>query len=159
MTTSPPAAIRSATPFVAQRRVRFGDCDPAGIVYYPRYFDMLNGVIEDWWSHIGLSWSAVLPARGIVTPVSHLTTQFLRPSSHGEMLNIALSMESLGRSSVRLALSVCGSDRQDERLLARARMVCVSALGRLPQAWPADIRATLANQRADPAPASPPATA
>lgn len=143
MPTAPTPAAASDTRFLVQRQVRFGDCDPAGIVYYPRYFDMLNGVIEDWWSHIGLSWSAVLPARGIVTPVSHLTTQFLRPSKHGDVLDIALSMESLSRSSVRLALHVRGRDHADERLHARARMVCVSAADGVPQAWPVDIRAAL----------------
>ena len=28
--------------------VRFGDCDPAGIVYYPRYMEMFNNLVEDW---------------------------------------------------------------------------------------------------------------
>ena len=30
--------------------VRFSHCDPAGIVYFPRYFDMINGVVEDWFA-------------------------------------------------------------------------------------------------------------
>ena len=28
--------------------VRFAHCDPAGIVFYARYFEMINGVVEDW---------------------------------------------------------------------------------------------------------------
>jgi len=28
--------------------IRFSHCDPAGIVYFPHYFDMFNGLIEDW---------------------------------------------------------------------------------------------------------------
>ena len=31
--------------FIAQRKVRFQHCDPAGIVFYPRYFEMLNSVV------------------------------------------------------------------------------------------------------------------
>ena len=31
-----------------RERVRFGHCDPAGIVFYPRYFEMLNALVEDW---------------------------------------------------------------------------------------------------------------
>ena len=34
------------TAFSAERRVRFSDCDPAGIVFFPQYMVMLNGVIE-----------------------------------------------------------------------------------------------------------------
>ena len=28
--------------------VRFAHCDPGGIVFYARYFEMINGVVEDW---------------------------------------------------------------------------------------------------------------
>lgn len=28
-------------------RIRFGNCDPAGIVYHPQYFVMLNFLMED----------------------------------------------------------------------------------------------------------------
>jgi hypothetical protein len=30
--------------------IRFSHCDPAGIVYFPHYFDMFNGLIEDWYT-------------------------------------------------------------------------------------------------------------
>ena len=36
--------------FTTERRVRFADCDAAGIVFFPRYFEMLNGVVEDWFA-------------------------------------------------------------------------------------------------------------
>jgi acyl-CoA thioesterase FadM len=28
--------------------VRFGHCDPATFVFYPRYFEMINSFVEDW---------------------------------------------------------------------------------------------------------------
>ena len=31
--------------FTTQRKVRFQHCDPAGIVFYPRYFEMINSVV------------------------------------------------------------------------------------------------------------------
>ena len=34
--------------FTRTVRIRFSHCDPAGIVYFPHYFDMFNGLIEDW---------------------------------------------------------------------------------------------------------------
>ena len=40
--------------FQALRRVRFSDCDPAGIVFFPRYLVMLGGVVEEWFER-GLS--------------------------------------------------------------------------------------------------------
>ena len=42
--------MESAAPsyFERERLVRFSDCDPAGIVFYPQYFVMFNGLVEDW---------------------------------------------------------------------------------------------------------------
>ncbi len=51
--------------FEATRVLRFGDCDPAGIAYYPRYFDLLNGVVEDWWISMGV------PLEGPVRRAAH----------------------------------------------------------------------------------------
>lgn len=28
--------------------IRFAHCDPAGIVFFPRYLEMFNNLIEDW---------------------------------------------------------------------------------------------------------------
>ena len=28
--------------------VQFAHCDPAGIVFYARYFEIINEVVEDW---------------------------------------------------------------------------------------------------------------
>ena len=107
-------------------------------------------LFRSWWQHIGLSWSAVLPGRGIVTPVSHLETHFVKPSKFGDALAVALTVESVGRSSVRLALRLSEPARQELRLLARVRMVCVSVQDHAPRAWPDDVRATLRSWRGDP---------
>ena len=34
-------------PFETTRPLRFGDCDPSGIAYFPSYMHMLVGVTED----------------------------------------------------------------------------------------------------------------
>lgn len=139
-TATPPPVGKA---FMAERRVRFEDCDPAGIVFYPRYFCMVNAVIEDWWAHIGLPWQDLMRTRRLVTPVSHVDTVFLRPSMLGEQLQFQLQVEALGRSSFRLQHRVAGPDDL-ARLQVRQRMVCASMDGHQPTAWPADIKAMLA---------------
>ena len=34
--------------FVVDIRVRFSHVDQAGLIFYPRYFEMFNEVIEEW---------------------------------------------------------------------------------------------------------------
>lgn len=129
--------------FSVERRVRFDDCDPAGIVFYPRYFYMINATVEDWWLHIGKPWPEMIMQRRIVTPVSHLDTFFLRPSQMGELLQCRLHVEALSRSSFRLHHSLVGPDGH-ERVRARQRMVCFDMDQQKPVPWPDDVRDTLA---------------
>lgn len=37
--------------FYSDMLVRFSHCDPAGIVFYPHYFVMFNGLVEDGFNH------------------------------------------------------------------------------------------------------------
>src|SRR5260370_493059 len=42
-----------ASAFVSQVQVLFRHCDPAGIVFYPRYFEMVNDLVEEWFDRDG----------------------------------------------------------------------------------------------------------
>ena len=48
-----------------ERKALFKHCDPAGMVFYPRYIEMVNSVIEEWFeSAIGVSFADKLLRRG-----------------------------------------------------------------------------------------------
>ena len=48
--------------------VRFGSCDPAGIVYTPEYLNLFNGVIEDWYGEaLGLPYHELVESGGPVS--------------------------------------------------------------------------------------------
>ena len=68
-----------------QECVRFGHCDPAGIVFYPRYFEMLNALIEDWFTHgLGVDYAQLLGPRRIGVPTVSLQSRFVRVSRMGD---------------------------------------------------------------------------
>lgn len=98
--------------FQRQRRVRFQDCDPAGIVFYPRYIEMLTDVLEEWSTrHLDdgqASAAALLPVAADI--------RFLRPSRLGDTLSFVLTL--LERSSESLTFD-CSIDSDDEQ---RVRM-------------------------------------
>ena len=53
---APPAGA-----FTRSVPIRFSHCDPAGIVYFPHYFDMFNGLIEDWYTQeLGYDYAALI---------------------------------------------------------------------------------------------------
>lgn len=49
-------APKSAPRHVVKRRIHFGDCDPAQIVYYPRFFEMFDRAVEDMLHAQGIDW-------------------------------------------------------------------------------------------------------
>lgn len=128
-----------AREFIVERQVRFSDCDPAGIVFFPNYFVMLNCVVEDWWSHIGKPWTEIISKRRMGTPTAHLDTNFMAPSQFGETLRFCLSVENIGKSSLLLQHRVIGEDHR-ERLHFSQRLVATSLETHRSVPWPEDIR-------------------
>ena len=94
--------------------VRFGDCDPAGIVFYPRYLEIFNNMVEDWCrDELQFSFAEIINARGWGLPTVHLDVDFLSPSSFGDLITAELSVRSLGRSSVSISIALRGHDGRE----------------------------------------------
>lgn len=106
--------------FTRSVTIRFSHCDPAGIVYFPHYFDMFNGLIEDWYKEeLGHDYAELVMAGRYAFPFVHIECDFKIPSRMGDVIDLTLLVERVGRSSLGIAI-VCHRDGL-ERL--RARMV------------------------------------
>ena len=81
MTSGVQHGMTGAVVFQREQLVRFGHCDPAGIVFYPRYFEMLNELVEDWFAQgLGQSFARLITESGLGMPTAQLDTRFLRIS-------------------------------------------------------------------------------
>ena len=110
--------------FRRERLIRFSDCDPAGIVFYPQYFVMLNGLVEDWVNdELGVGYRALIVERRIGLPTVRLEVDFLAVSRLGDSVTLALQVERLGSRSIALALQCTGADGS---LRMRMRQVLVT---------------------------------
>ena len=122
-------------------RVEFNHCDPAGIVFFPRYYEMLNSVIENFFREVlEAPWEYVTAVQGHGVPTARLETDFRRPSRLGEVLRFGLQVSALGRTSVDFALEAHAGD--ELRLASRHRLVWVNRDGR-PTPWPEALRSRL----------------
>jgi 4-hydroxybenzoyl-CoA thioesterase len=124
--------------------VRFSHCDPAGIVYFPHYFDMFNGLIEDWYTQeLGHDYAELIMGNKYGFPFVHLECDFKVPSRMGEVIDLTLLVERIGRSSLGIAI-VCHRNGI-ERLRARMTTAMMSLELRkavpLPQALRAAVEA------------------
>ncbi len=104
--------------FTATRIVRFGHCDPAGIIFYPRYFDLIHEVKEDWFLEaLGWPFSKSISELRRGFPIVRLASEFRAPSRLGEELTVVLTVPQLGRSSIGIdyAVSCDGEARVEVR--------------------------------------------
>lgn len=92
MTTAPTPMPRSTTHTV---HVNFGDCDPAGIVFFPNFSRWMDAASLAFFMQCGVPpWRKLVKTRGIVgTPLLEIHTKFLLAATYGETLTITTHVE------------------------------------------------------------------
>ena len=129
--------------FEREQRVRFGHCDPAGIVFFPQYLVMLNELVEDWFdTGLGISYATFVGERRLGLPTVRLECDFTAVSRLGDLLTQRLSVQRAGRSSLALAVEMHGAG--ELRVRVAQVLVCTSLQTHRPQPLPDDVRAGLA---------------
>jgi len=115
-----------AAEFRRERLIRFSDCDPAGIVFYPQYFVMFNGVVEDWVNEgLGIGYRHLIVDQRIGLPTVRLEADFRSVSRMGDHVILGLTVERLGTRSLTLALH-CFDHDGETRMRMRQVLVTTS---------------------------------
>ena len=128
--------------FTTTRRVRFADCDAAGIVFFPRYFEMLNGVVEDWFAGpLEASFRELHLNRGVSVPTAAVEARFIAPSRLEDDLTFSLAVTKLGGASCGLRHRITAG----EQLRFEATQTIVHVGRSLkPEPWPDPLRVRIA---------------
>ena len=127
--------------FTATYPLRFGDCDPSGIAYYPSYLRILDGAIEDFFASLGARRDDMIARMRLGTPTVTMNLVFERPGYQGDELTIDIRVAGLGRSSLDLANRV--SARGETLFTVAHRLVATSLETHTSCAWPDALRAAL----------------
>lgn len=124
-------------------RVRFAHCDPAGIVFFPQYLVLFNGLVEDWFTEgLGISYAGLIGTRRVGLPIVKLECEFSAISRMGDEVLLGLAVERLGASSLTLALD-CRAGAQ-RRVSARQVLVFTDLETHRATPVPPDVRQALA---------------
>ncbi len=140
--------------------VRWGDCDPAGLVYFPRFFEKFHDAMERWFDDsLHVPYDTLIMGRRLGLPSVHTEADFRLPCRLGEALVVELRVLGLGRTSLELGYRVVPESPGGEaELRLTGRTVC--ALMDLDAAsptharavpWPQDLRARIEAFGAGPA--------
>jgi 4-hydroxybenzoyl-CoA thioesterase len=80
---------------IYRTEVHFGDCDPAGIVFFPNFLRWMDQSSLAFFVACGVPpWRELVKTRGIVgTPLLEIHTQFKKSATYGEQLEIHTCIE------------------------------------------------------------------
>lgn len=130
--------------FYSDTLVRFSHCDPAGIIFYPQYFVMFNGLVEDWFNHaLEINYADFITTRRLGLPMVNIQCDFISPSKIGEVITLTLKVERIGNSS--LALTTHAQFDQRIRVKAQLTLCVFSFETRRAVAIPDDLRKRLSD--------------
>ena len=80
-------------------RVRYGECDPQGVVFNAHYLAWFDIALTELWRAALGSYDAMVK-RGVDVVVAEATVRYLRPARFDDELDLCISISHLGTSSI-----------------------------------------------------------
>jgi acyl-CoA thioester hydrolase len=103
-----------AVPFSHELRVRYGECDPQGIVFNPNYLAYFDHTVSELWRASALgNWSEMV-ARGVDVVVAEANIRFRSPARFDDVIAVSAVVSHFGTTSLTLAMEI---HRGDELLV------------------------------------------
>lgn len=106
--------------------VEFGDCDPAGIVYFPNFFRWFDASSRQFFAACGVApWRELTKTVGIIgTPLVSTSANFMIPATYGEKVEVHTSIAEWKNKSFVMEHVI----RRGEDTLCEAREVRIFAI-------------------------------
>ena len=113
MTMAEAHASKPPRLFKSEFTIEFGDCDEAGLVFYPNYFYWFDCAFQRMLRERGLSQRELRSRFGAVTPIVDVGARFRAPARYDDVLASEASVETWEARRVRISY----------RLLVRGTLV------------------------------------
>jgi len=138
-----PEAPLLVEPFLYRRPVRFEDCDPAAIVFFPRFFNFCLEALEGFFAPLDGGLPRLVLERRIGLSTVKIDAEFVSPLRFGDTMELAVTAERIGTKSFTLLHHITGILAGEH--VASVRQTCVTTAldphGAI--AIPEDLRAVL----------------
>jgi acyl-CoA thioester hydrolase len=115
--------------FTIEERVRWGDVDAAGIIFYGSYIRFFEIGETELFRAAGLPYGKIFDDLNIWLPRVHLECDFHRAAKMDDLLEVSVYVGRIGRTSLRLNFEVRKKNESgeiEENLMATAHFVLVS---------------------------------
>ena len=112
--------------FISHLKIRFGDIDRAGIVYYPRFLHYFHVALEEFFtSELEIDYHTVIDQYRLGFPVVHLETDFSRPFNYGDQIDIEVRVLNIGRTSITFEYRAFRKGDEEPRIVGHNITVCM----------------------------------
>ena len=128
--------------FIVKRKIRFGDCDPGGVLYTPRisYF-VVEAILDFVAECFGAPAEKSLMSLGILPPTRAFQVEFLKPMAWDDELEMRVSLQEIRTHA--FVFSVNGFVLSDQVFAAELTQVCIHPKTKHPVKVPAKLREVL----------------
>lgn len=110
--------------------IRFGDADPAGVVFYPRALELAHAVVEEMIRRSPLGWAGWFASPEHAAPLRHAEVDFLRPMRAGGVFTARAQVEKLGETSVTFAVEFLDAGGETAARIVTTHVLISKATGR-----------------------------
>lgn len=112
-------------PFSTRIKVRFGDVDMAGLVYYPTLFHYCHVAMEEFFAaRCGIQYDELIRAERMGFPTVNAQAEFFAPLVYGDEVDVEVFVSRTGRTSATFEYRLRRA--ADGFLCARATLVQVA---------------------------------
>lgn len=121
-------------------RIRFHQCDPAGVLFFGRVFELVQATYEDLCRAAGIDIQGLMDQHIYTTPIVRVEANYLQPVLVGEEVTVRAAIERVGDTSIHLSYTISGEDGTP-RIAAKVVHVFVDADSWNKVTIPEDVRA------------------
>ena len=93
-------------------KVRWSEADPAGIAFYPRFFEWFDLATEALFESLGLSWPVIFPQYRVVgVPIVEMGARFSSPVRYGDTVTVRATVSEVREKTFRVEHDVSVGER------------------------------------------------
>jgi len=112
--------------FRSQLKIRFGDIDHAGIVYYPRFLHYFHVALEEFFGQeLEIDYPVLIDEHRIGLPTVHLETDFIRSLRYGDLIEVEVRVLNFGKTSITFGYRVFKNGENEPRIEGHNVTVCL----------------------------------
>lgn len=108
-----------------EKKILWGDMDPAGIVYYPRYYQWMDGATHQFFENNSLNLNSLMLERNIQFALAETACEYFSPGGYHQIILINTHIEQMDKHTVTLRHNI--TEKDDGRILVNGmeKRICL----------------------------------